>query len=193
MQNPATSMIDSYQKQIDASRHIAEAVFDGTDRIEHLMIDTTRKAFDEQMKFYQALAAVRDPQGIAALQSAFFSHTPEQMTKVQQELMKIVTDAQHQITSTMDRYKTTLNGGMTSPMHEATSAFSQSSGNGSPVGSALTSIYSMWDKAFKESFAMANRTMATVLTPPSESASSGAATSAASAKTTTTRKSARRK
>ncbi|MGA8514573.1 MAG: phasin family protein, partial [Burkholderiaceae bacterium] len=71
MTNPA---LDTYQHQIDASRHIAEVVFDGTDRMEHLLLDTTRKAFDERMKFYQALAAVRDPQGVAALQSAFFSH-----------------------------------------------------------------------------------------------------------------------
>jgi phasin family protein len=165
MQNPATSMMQSYQHQIDASRHIAEAVFDGTDRIEHLMIESAKKAFDEQMKFYQALAAARDPQGLAALQSAFFSHTPEQMSKVQQELVKIVADAQHQIASTMEQYKAGLNGNMQSSMGDAMSAFSQSS-NDAPATNALTSVYSMWDKAFKESFAMANRTMASVLTPP---------------------------
>ncbi len=190
MQNPATSMIDSYQKQIDTSRHIAEVVFDGTDRIEHLMIDTTRKAFDEQMKFYQALAAVRDPQGIAALQSAFFSHTPEQMTKVQQELMKIVTDAQQQIASTMERYKTGLNGGMSSPINEAIASFNNGSSNSAPASNALTGVYSMWDKAFKESFAMANRTMSAVLTPPKAEANGAAHTTA---KASTHRKTAKGK
>jgi phasin family protein len=174
MQNPAASMMQSYQQQLDASRHIAEAVFDGTDRIEHLMIDTTRKAFDEQMKFYQALAATRDPQGIAALQTAFFSHTPEQMTKVQQELMKIVVDAQHQIASTMEQYKIGLNGGLSQPMNEAMSAFNQSTVSGSPATNALTNVYSMWDKAFKDTFAMANRTMAAVLAPPKTAANGDA-------------------
>jgi phasin family protein len=173
MQNPATSMMQSYQHQIDASRHIAEAVFDGTDRVEHLMIESAKKAFDEQMKFYQALAAARDPQGIAALQTAFFSHTPEQMSKVQQELVKIVAEAQHQIASTMEQYKVGLNGGMQSSMSDAMSAFSQTS-NDAPATNALTSVYSIWDKAFKESFAMANRTMAAVLTPP-RAESNGAA------------------
>ncbi|MGL5002829.1 MAG: phasin family protein, partial [Casimicrobium sp.] len=137
MQNPATSMMQSYQHQLDASRHIGDAVFDGADRIEHLMIDTTRKAFDEQMKFYQALAAARDPQGIAALQAAFFSHTPEQMTKVQQELMQIVADAQHKIVGTMEQYKTTLNGSASPTMNDVMSAFNQSP-NESPATSALT-------------------------------------------------------
>jgi phasin family protein len=180
MQNPTTSMMQSYQHQIDASRHIAEAVFDGTDRIEHLMIDTTRKAFDEQMKFYQALAAARDPQGVAALQSAFFSHTPEQMTKVQQELMKIVADAQQQITSTMEQYKAGLNGGVSLPINEAMTAFNQPS-NGAPASNALTGVYSMWDKAFKESFAMANRTMAALTTSNGSAKSDAPAAAKASA------------
>jgi phasin family protein len=186
MQNPATSIMQSYQNQIDASRHIADAVFEGTDRVEHLMIDATRKAFDEQMKFYQALAAARDPQGIAALQAAFFSHTPEQMSKVQQELMKIVADAQHQIVGTMEKYKKQLNGGMPLPMNEAMSAFNQPP-NESPATNALTSVYSMWDKAFKESFALANRTMAAVLTQP-KAAENGGEQKAAKATATHKRK-----
>jgi phasin family protein len=189
MQNPAASMMQSYQHQIDASRHIGDAMFDSADRVEHLMIDATRKAFDEQMKFYQELAAARDPQGIAALQTAFFSHTPEQMTKVQQDLMKIVADAQQQIARTMEQYKTDLNGGLSLSTNDALSAFNQSS-NGSPATSALTGVYSMWDKAFKESFAMANRTIAAVLTPP-KSASNG--TAHTPIKATAVRKTGRRK
>jgi phasin family protein len=164
MQNPATSMMESYQQQMDASRHIAEAVFNGTDQIEHLMIETTRKAFDEQMKFYKALAAVRDPQGVAALQSAFFSHTPEQMTAAQQELMKIVTDAQQQIANTMIRYKAGLSVGPPSAMSDVNTVFNQPYNSG-PASNALASVYSMWDKAFKESLSLANRTMVAALKP----------------------------
>ncbi len=189
MQNPATSMMQSYQHQLDTSRHIGDAVFDSAERIEHLIIDTTRKAFDEQMKFYQALAAARDPQGIAALQTAFFAHTPEQMTKVQEELVQMVTDAQHKIVGTMAQYKTTLNGSASSAMNDAMSAFNQSP-NDSPATSALTGVYSMWDKAFKETFAMANRSMATVLTP-TKAAANGAVEKGAGA--TATRKGSKRR
>jgi phasin family protein len=165
MQNTAGSMIQSLQHQVDASRHITDVVFDGTTRVEHLMIETTRKALDEQMKFYQALAATRDPQGLAALQTEFISRSPEQMSKVQQELMKIVVDAQHQIADKMEQYKVKLNGGMSPPKNEAVPVFNQLP-NGLSATSAITSVYSLWENAFKESVAMANRTMAAALAPP---------------------------
>lgn len=159
MQTTTNPVLDTYQQQIDASRHIAEVVFDGADRMEHLMLDTTRKAFDERMKFYQALAAVRDPQGVAALQSAFFSHTPEKMLKVQQELMKIVTQAQEEINQTMLQYKAGLNG---SGAHDTMASNSESSHR---TNNALTSMFSMWDKAFKDTVAMATGTVTSILSP----------------------------
>jgi phasin family protein len=159
MQTTANPVLDTYQQQIDASRHIAEVVFDGADRMEHLMLDTTRKAFDERMKFYQALAAVRDPQGVAALQSAFFSHTPEKMLKVQQELMEIVTQAQKEINQTMLQYKAGLNG------NSAHNPITSNSDNSDRTNTALTSMFSMWDKAFKDTVAMATGTVASILSP----------------------------
>jgi phasin family protein len=156
MTNPA---LDTYQQQIDASRHIAEAVFDGTDRMEHLMLDATRKAFDERMKFYQALAAARDPQGVAALQSAFFSHTPEQMLKVQQEVMKIVTESQDQINKTMQHYKLGFNG------QSAETSMPSNSENAQTSTNALTSLFHMWDKAFKDTVALTTGSIASTLAP----------------------------
>lgn len=150
-------VLDTYQQQIDASRHIAEVVFIGADRMEHLMLDTTRKAFDERLKFYQALAAVRDPQGIAALQSAFFSHTPEKMLKVQQELMEIVTHAQKEISQTMRQYTAGLNG------NGARNFSASGSDTATHTNHALTSMFSMWDKAFKDTVAMATGTVASIL------------------------------
>jgi phasin family protein len=159
MQSTANPVLDTYQQQLDASRHIAEVVFDGADRMEHLMLDTTRTAFDERMKFYQALAAVRDPQGVAALQSAFFSHTPEKMLKVQQELMKIVTQAQEEINQTLLKYRGGLNGnGAGDPM--ASNSDSAYRNNNS-----LTSMFSMWDKAFKDTVALATGTVTSILSP----------------------------
>jgi phasin family protein len=159
MQTNTNPVLDSYQQQLDASRHIAEVVFDGADRMEHLMLDTTRKAFDERMKFYQALAAVRDPQGIAALQSAFFSQTPEQMLKVQQELMHIVSDSQEKIAKTMQFYKNGYNSSDASRLTAADAAGS------SHTNGALTSMFAMWDKALKDTFAAATDTLTTVLSP----------------------------
>jgi hypothetical protein len=164
MQKPPSNVSKSYQRQMDASRDIAETIFHGTDRIEHLMIETTRKAFDEQMKFFQALATVRDTKSIAAVQSAFFSATPEKMTAAQLELIKIVTDAQKQITSTMDRYRASL--GVDTMSASATSdvksALNQPYNSISSIN-PLASVFSMWEKAFKESFELANRNYGSAL------------------------------
>jgi phasin family protein len=160
MQATANPMLDVQRRQIGTSRQMAEVVFDGTDRIEHLMLETTRKAFDEQMKFLQALTAVRDPQGFAALQSTFFSRTPDQMVKVQQELMRIVSEAQEQLRSTMGEYASVFNGAgmpMSMPIAMAPETSETLTGNG-----ALANMYAVWDKAFKDVIAMANRTVEAV-------------------------------
>lgn len=175
MQANTHPILDSYQQQIDASRHIAEVVFDGADRMEHLLIDTARKAFDERMKFYQTLAAARDPQGIAALQSEFLSHTPEKLLKVQQEVMKIVTESQAQISKNLPWRG---NGFGTSGAAE----LSHSPASNPQEG--LTQMYAMWDKAFKDAVSAATNSMSSVL-----SSAHSASEDAASPDTTTTRKS----
>jgi phasin family protein len=160
MQTIPNPLLNTYQQQIEASRHIAEVVFDGADRMEHLLLDATRKAFDERMQFYQALAAVRDPQGVAALQSAFFSHTPEKMLKVQQELMQVVTQTQEEVNQTMLKYRTGLNG------NGLQTNFASSLNDSNNGNSYLTSMFSMWDKAFKDTVAMATGTVTSILTTP---------------------------
>jgi phasin family protein len=160
MQTINNPVLDSYQKQIDASRHIATVVFDGTDRMEHLMLDTTRKAFDERMKFYQALAAVRDPQGFAALQSAFFSHTPEKMLKVQQELMEIFTHTQKEISQTMRQFTAEVN------FNDTHGSMEKNLDTSPQANHTLTGIFSMWDKAVKDTVAMATGTAAAIFPTP---------------------------
>jgi hypothetical protein len=162
MQSPSRSALEAYQEQIDASRHLADTVFNGTDRLEHLAIETARNAFDAQMRFYQALMAAQDQKSMTALQTAFISQAPEHMIKVQQELIKIVSDAQQQITGTMQRYRSTL--GSTAPLSIPMMPTDHSGAtNGVPASAALTSVYTLWEKAFKETLATANRTMATAL------------------------------
>jgi phasin family protein len=147
----ANPMLDTYQDQLSASRQMAEAMFDGTDRFEQLMLETTRRACDEQLKFLQALAATRDPQGLAALQTAFFSQTPEQMLKTQQEMMRIAVQTQDEIRKAMTRQLGGFNG-----------AQSQMAGtdatNGSPM---FANMYKVWDQAFRNMAAMTSKAMET--------------------------------
>jgi Phasin protein len=157
MQANSNPVLESYQHQMDASREVAGVVFDVADKMEHLVLDATRKAFDERMRFYQSLTDVRAPQDVLAFQAEFFSHTPEHLLKVQQEWVRIFAESQEKISKTVQHYKVGFNGdGAIQPLSSESDGASHASG-------ALTSIFSMWDKAFKQTIAMATGSMKSVL------------------------------
>jgi Phasin protein len=157
MQTNSNPVVDSYQHQMDASREVAGVVFDVVDQMEHLVLDSAHKAFDERIRFYQALAAVRAPQDVLAVQAEFFSHTPERLVKAQQDWMQLFSESQKKISEAMQHYKVGIHGnGASHPVA------SNSDGASQPNG-ALGNMFSMWDKAFKETVAMATGSMASAL------------------------------
>ncbi|MGA8515279.1 MAG: hypothetical protein WB821_11005, partial [Burkholderiaceae bacterium] len=79
--------------------------------------------------------------------------------KVQQELMKIVTESQDQINKAMQHLKLGLNG------QSAPTSMPSDSDNAQGSTTALTSLFSMWDKVFKDTVALTTGSMASVLTP----------------------------
>jgi hypothetical protein len=154
MQAHSNPVLDSYQHQMDASREVAGVVFDVADQMEHLVLHATRKAVDARMQFCQSLLAVRAPQEVLACQVEFFSQTPERLLEAQQEWMHIFTESQEKINKAMQHYKVGLNGnGASRPVASHSDDASQ------PIV-ALGNMFSMWDKAFKETVAMATGSMA---------------------------------
>ncbi len=110
MQAHNNPVVESYQHQMDASREVAGVVFDVVDRMEHLALESAHKAFDERMRFYQSLCAVRAPQDVLAFQAEFFSHTPERLLRAQQDWMQIFTESQKRIGEAVQHYKAGMNG-----------------------------------------------------------------------------------
>lgn len=156
MQTNSNPVLDSYQHQMDTTRAVAGVVFDVADRMEHLVLDATRSAFDERMRFYQALSDVRAPQDLLAFQAEFFSHTPERLLKVQKDWMQIATESQEKISEVVQHYHADLAGTGTAQ------SFAIDSNTATHTNSALTHIFSMWDNAFKEAVAMATSGMDSV-------------------------------
>src|SRR5690606_26740263 len=94
-----------------AMRETTEAFFEGSAKIETLLIEQTRKLLDDQMKFIQASSAVRDPQAMAALYAAFFAKTPDELIKVQQQIVGAMSDTQTRIGETLGKHMSALKAG----------------------------------------------------------------------------------
>ncbi|MDB5764447.1 MAG: phasin family protein [Herminiimonas sp.] len=168
-------IVDMYQTQLEASRRVADVMFSGTEKIDRMIIDATHHAFTEQLKFAQALAATRDPRGLASLQSSFLSR-PENAMSYQTEIFQVLTQMQSEIGKSIQQYvgqissKTVAN---TARPLEATAERAKEA-----AFNPMTGMFSVWESAFKEVAALANKNMVAARSS-FENAANAAATAAA--------------
>src|SRR5256885_1747749 len=99
--NVLNPIVDMYQTQLEASRQFGDALFSGTEKIDRVIIEATHRAFTEQLKFAQALAATRDPSGMANLQSSF---RPDNAVNYQKEILRIFAEMQNNIGRSVQEY-----------------------------------------------------------------------------------------
>lgn len=114
MKTETDTALDAYQQQLVVTREISEAFFEGAGRIENVWLEQTGRILDEQLKFFRATAAVQDPQGLATLHSAFFSQSPNELLKAQQQILNVVTDTQTRISKILSKNASTLKVGFAS-------------------------------------------------------------------------------
>lgn len=139
---------DAYQQQIATMREISEAFLEGTGRMENMWLEQTRKIFKEQLKFFHATTAIREPKELAALHSAFFSHSPEELIKAQQQILSVVTETQTKINEVLSKHIGTLK-------IEDKSLRGAMNTTGGATGLAET-CYSAWHKAFQDTMELAS-------------------------------------
>lgn len=147
MKTETEGILDTYQQQIEATREVSEALFEGTSRIENVLLEQARKAFEEQLKFFQATAAVRDPQGLAAIHSAFFSHSPEDIIKAQRQILDVIGETQSKIFDAVGKHMSMPKTGG-KPLW-ATQAISNADGS-------AEALYSAWQKVFQNAIDLTN-------------------------------------
>ena len=151
MKTVTDTNLEAYQEQLEATRQMLEAIFDGTGRIDNVVIEQTRKAFDEQVKFFEAIAAVRDPQGMTALHSAFFSHTPQDFVKAQQQILSVVSETQAKLNECMTKRITA--------MKPDVKPFWATRSTQEDASNSMETLYSAWNKAFQDAVTLANHGM----------------------------------
>lgn len=156
MQNVLTPITTIYQTQLEASRQLADAVFSGTEKIDHVVLEATHRAFSEQLRFAQSLAAVRDPQGMASAQNTFLTQRPERAMDYQRELIHIFTEMQNEIGRSMRTYMEQFGSSAVSGSANTIDAVENQANE---VFNPITGMFSLWESAFREMASVANKNM----------------------------------
>jgi hypothetical protein len=146
---------DIYQTQLEASRRLADVVFSGTERIDRVLIDATHRAVTDQLNLAQAVAAARDPNGVASLQATYLSRRPDNAVNYQREIVRIMAEIQSEFGKSM-QYDLEQLGSTVSAGASMRAAPAQP--NDSPFN-PVTGMFSVWESAFREVASLANRNM----------------------------------
>jgi hypothetical protein len=180
MQTGLSPLVNVYQTQLEASRRFADAIFSGTEKIDRVMLDAIHRVFNHQLTFVQAMTSARDPQTAATmLQSKLLSRSPDDTMNYQKELMRIFAEMQNDISKSLQDYVEQL--GSTAASGGALPMGGTSQQVSDAVYNPVTSVFSVWESAFKEAAALARKNMAgarTAIDDASRSAAENAASMA---------------
>lgn len=169
MQNVMTPLVTMYQTQLEASRRFADAVFSGTEKIDRVMIDATHRVFTEQLNLAEAMATVRDPQTAGStIQSSLFAGNRNSAVDYQKEIMRIFAEMQNEIGRSWQDYiqqiRTQAANTATKPLEAAQARATDT------VFNPMTSVFSVWESAFKEVADLARKNMTAVRTTTGDAA-----------------------
>lgn len=153
MKTETDGALAAYQQQMAVAQEMSEALIEGVESMEHIWLEQTREMFEAQSKFFHAAIALRDPQGLAALHASFFSHSPKDIFKSQQQLLNTMTETQAKISDVLGKHMARMKTEV-KPLWAANT-------EGNAAGSA-GSFYSVWSKVFQDTMELANLGMKTL-------------------------------
>lgn len=160
-------MVDIVQYQLDASIHLADAVFSGTEKIDRAVLDVTHQAVDGQLKFARAVADMRDPGKMVDLQVSIAAR-PEKAMHCQQQIMAALVEMQAEFGKSIRNYMERMSNATASQADEATQQMTQQMPQQMNTGLAqaqdamnnpFTGMMSVWEQAFREATRLANQNM----------------------------------
>lgn len=169
MQNAMNPLVTMYQTQLEASRRFTDAVFSGTEKIDRVMRDATHRVLNEQLNLAEAMATVRDPKTAGTtLQSTLLSGNRNNAVEYQKEIMRIFAEMQNEIGRSWQDYiqqlRTQAANNATKPLETV-----QSRANDT-VFDPMTSMFSVWETAFKEVADLARKNMSAARTSMGDAA-----------------------
>jgi hypothetical protein len=161
MQTVLNPLVNVYQTQLEASRRFADAIFSGTEKMDRVVLDAVHRIFNQQLTLVQAMTSARDPQSTASmLQSKLLTRSPDDTMNYQKDLMRIFAEMQNDISKSLQDYieqlGTNAASGAALPFETAQKQTSEAATLYNPV----TSVFTVWESAFKEAAALAKKNMA---------------------------------
>ena len=157
-------MIDLVQYQLEASMHLAEVVFSGTEKIDRAMLDVTHQAVDGQLTLARAVTDMRDPARIEALQEALASRS-EKTLNCQRQIMSPLAEIQSEfgrsIRHCLERWGQGAAQQAGDVIHRAESVTGSGHLSGTLMNSMspFTDMLSVWEQAFREAGKLASQNM----------------------------------
>ncbi len=153
-------MVDIVQYQLETSIHLADAVFNGTEKIDRAMLDVTHQAVDRQLKLARAVTEFRDPSKVSELQVAIAGR-PERAMQCQQEIMSALVEIQAEfgksIRDCMEKCSEFASERVAETGAEVQGVLPEGATSG--VMSPFLGMISVWERAFREAGRLASQNM----------------------------------
>ena len=173
-QNPLVNMV---QHQLDASMRLADAVFLGKGKIDRVILDATHQAVENNLQMVRAMTEVQDPSQFKDLQSKLAFH-PEKNMHYQQEILSAVADIQAEIGKSVQNYMERFGQSAAGKLSDVAQKYGDKESGNQNQGmfNPVTSMFSVWERAFRDVTSMTNKNLATA----NKAAENGAYTAASS-------------
>ena len=171
-QNPLVNII---QHQIDASMRLADAVFLGKGKIDRVIIDATHQAVENNLQMARALTEVQDPSQFKDLQTKLAFH-PEKNMHYQQEILSAVAEIQAEIGKSVQNYMERFGQSAAGKLSDGVQTYANKESGNQNQGmfNPVTSMFSVWERAFRDVTSLTNKNLATA----NKAAENGAYTAA---------------
>jgi hypothetical protein len=171
-QNPLVNIV---QNQLDASMRLADAVFLGKGKIDRVILDATHQAVENNLQMARALTEVQDPSQFKDLQTKLAFH-PEKNMHYQQEILSAVADIQAEIGKSVQNYMERFGQSTAGKLSDGVQTYANKESGNQNQGmfNPVTSMFSVWERAFRDVTSLTNKNLATA----NKAAENGAYTAA---------------
>lgn len=158
-QNPLVNII---QHQLDASMRLADAVFLGKGKIDRVILDATHQAVENNLQMARALTEVQDPSQFKDLQTKLAFH-PEKNMHYQQEILSAVAEIQAEMGKSVQNYMERFAQNAAGKLSEGAQTYvnKESSHLENGLFNPMASMFSVWERAFRDVTSLTNKNLAT--------------------------------
>lgn len=157
MSNILNPMADIYHSQLEATRRFAEVLFSGTERLDHVVLEATHRAFTNNLNLAHAAVSMRDPKELANMQSNLLAQRPDSAMNFQKEMMRVFAEIQNEMGKSMKEYVEKFGNNVTrsatAPLKSVQDRTTEA------IFNPMTGMFSLWESAFREVATMTNKNM----------------------------------